>query len=290
MDTQTRNRPSLEVNTGYDEYDLPDGLPCFPPSSVKPLPTPLSSASLGRLPSLAPIAEQQAMATGRVGLSMSIDTPASMAEQTRSMLLSGMTASQATDLGTVANRRFSAPADMLQKQRRQSLLLTQPDTLQDWGHVYLGSATKADVFVAPSALRRPSSGGTGHGTPQGRPENHRVAIRARVRPRRKDRRPFVIARDFDLDQLRATIPDPTPPPSAQDGPGSARTPLSPLAASPLAGRGARRASMAASGLGMQPFQREGRAQQAGSKEFPIRRQSTLCRSCRTVLIIIVWSI
>lgn len=281
MDTQTRNRPSLEVNTGYDEYDLPDGLPRFPPSSVKPLPTPLSSASLGRLPSLAPIAEQQAMA---------LDTPASMAEQTRNILLSGMTVSQATDLGTVANRRLSAPADMLQKQRRQSLLLTQPDTLQDWGHVYLGSATKADVFVAPSALRRPSSGGgTGHGTPQGRPENHRVAIRARVRPRRKDRRPFVIARDFDLDQLRATIPAPTPPPSAHDVPASARTPLSLLATSPLAGRGARRASMAASGLGMQPF-REGRAQQAGSKEFPIRKQSTLCRSCRTVLIIIVWSI
>lgn len=319
MDTQTRNRPNLEVDTKYD-YDLPDGLPratlfrrhqssmsALSPLSVKPLPSPrqLSADTTGAktpLPgerlggtSLAPIAEQVMVA--QVGL-MSMDSPIhwtahglpvtapntpgipraqgarnrSMAEETRNMLLSGMSPSQANDLGIVANRRLSAPADILQKQRRQSMLLMQPDKLQDWGHVYLGNPTKADVFVAPSALRRQS----GVHTLSESIEESRVAIRARVRPRGKDRKPFVIARHFDLDQLRTTIPSPTMSPSSRrqslaplspgDLPASARTPTSPLIQSPLV-RSGRSSSMAASGL------RFGGSQQvrSRSKEFPIRK-------------------
>lgn len=301
MDTQTRDRPTLEVNTSY-EYELPDGLPrtnafrthqnpmsAPSPLSVKPLPSPLPSSvnRAGAHSPLAPIAEQAIVA--RVGL-MSMDSPMlrrapalavtapntpgtptaqgarnrSMAEQTRNMLLSGMTPSQANDLGTVANRRLSAPADMLQKQRRQSILLMQPDKLQDYGHVYLGNPTKADVFVAPSALRRQSAV---YIKSEGVEEN-RVAIRARVRPRSKDRRPFVIARNFDLDQLRTTIPSPTMSP--EDVPASARTPTSPLAQSPLAARGARRSSMAASGFRVG----DGQQLRPGSRELPIRKSST----------------
>lgn len=291
MDTQTRNRPTLEVNTSY-EYESPDGLPRT--NAFRAHQTPMSAPSpLSVKPLLSPLAPiaEQAIVT-RVGL-MSMDSPMlqmappgtptaqgarnrSMAEQTRSMLLSGMTPSQANDVETVANRRLSAPADMLQKQRRHSILLIQPDKLQDYGHVYLGNPTKADVFVAPSALRRQSevcikSEGV---------EENRVDIRARVRPRSKGRRPFVISRNFDLDQLRTTIPSPNMSPfwrqqsvaplSPGDVSASARTPTSPLVESPLAARGARRSSMAASVL------RAGHGQQLrpGSRELPIRKSLT----------------
>lgn len=258
--------------------------------------TPVTGDKLGGTP-LAPVAEQTIAA--RIGL-MSMDSPIhrrslglpatnpgtpstptaqgagnrSLAEQTRTMLLSGMTPSQANDLGTVANRRLSAPADILQKQRRQSMLLMHPDKLQDWGHVYLGNPTKADVFVAPSALRRQS----GVYVKTQAVEGNCVAIRARVRPRSRDRKPFVIARNFDLDQLRTTIPSPTTSPgsrqqsltpvSPEDMPGSAHTPTLALVQVPLA-RGGRRSSMAASGL------RVGDVQQTrqGSKEYPIRKSS-----------------
>ncbi|KUI58688.1 hypothetical protein VP1G_05955 [Cytospora mali] len=128
-------------------------------------------------------------------------------EETRSMLLSGMSPSQANDLGIIASRRLSAPADVIQKQRRQSLMLLQTDVLQTWGHVYFGDSTKADVFVVPSALRRLS----GTYSVEGHSQSDRLVIRARVRPRGKERKPFIITRSFNLGELRATLPSPTTP-------------------------------------------------------------------------------
>ena len=37
-----------------------------------------------------------------------------------------------------------------------------------------------------------------------------MTIRARVRPRALGRKPFIIKREFDMDELRATIPEPLP--------------------------------------------------------------------------------
>ncbi|KAJ0122235.1 hypothetical protein J7T55_002747 [Diaporthe amygdali] len=137
-----------------------------------------------------------------------------MVQQTRSMLLSGMSPSQASNVGAVSNRKLSAPAEAIQRQRRQTMMLLQPDMLQAWGHVYLGDPTKADVLVAPSALRRlsgteqPDSAGEGYG------QSERLFIRARVRPKGKERKPFLIARSFNLNELRATLPSPATPLSA----------------------------------------------------------------------------
>lgn len=334
MDTQTRNRPSLEVRTDCgDELAnrLPgtsfrrhrSPLPSLSPLTAKSLPSPLQPStpgydvgmrqheramvesldgrgrqgSLGR--SLSPIAER-AIAT-RVE-KMAMDTPLtskppmvpftapntprnntqhtlpgassrSIADETMSMLLSGMTASQANTVGMVANRRLSAPADvLLQKNRRQSLALLPPDMLQAWGHVYLNDPAKADVFVAPLALRRHSveSGGQADGI-----EGNRLAIRARIRPRGKDRKPFLLARSFDLDQLRTTLPT-TPsasrrqsivPLSPEDLSTSARTPTTPLTPlTPGSNTGRRRSSVAASALRVGGHQLKGTA-----KEMPVRK-------------------
>lgn len=188
-------------------------------------------------------------------------------EETRSMLLSGMSPSEANDLGNVASRKLSAPADVIQKQRRQSLMLLQTDMLQTWGHVYFGDPTKADVFVAPSALRRLS----GTDSAEGHSHSDRLVIRARVRPKGKERKPFIITRSFNLGDLRATLPSPSTPvasprrqsgaPPSPDTASPPRMPHSPLVLS-------RRASSVTASSPL--ASRRGSHQQKGnSKEVPI---------------------
>lgn len=203
-------------------------------------------------------------------------------EETRSMLLSGISPSQANDLGNVARRKLSAPAGVIQAQRRQSLMLIQTDMLQTWGHVYFGDPTKADVFVAPSALRRLS----GTDGVEGQHNFDRLVIRARVRPQGKERKPFIITRGFNLSDLRATLPSPSTPvassrrqsaaPSTPDTASSLWMANSPMVIT-------RRASSAASSPPL--LSRRGLHQQKGSKEVPIRKLMTppvftcLCLPC-----------
>lgn len=194
----------------------------------------------------------------------------SIVDETRSMLLSGMSAAQANDLGAVANRRLSVPANVSQKARRQSLALLQPDMLQTWGHVYFNEPAKADVFVAPSALRRPSGGAQADGI-----DGNHVAIRARIRPKNKDRKPFLIARSFDIGELRTTLPaTPSTPNSLRRQSGAPispddlstapTTPLTPL--TPGLALGRRRSSVAGSGLRV-----GGHQSKSSSKEMPVRK-------------------
>lgn len=205
--------------------------------------------------------------------SLSAQTRQTIAEETRSMLLSGMSPTQANDLGSVANRRLSAPADVTQEKRRQSLLLLRTDKLQAWGHVYLGDPSKADVFVAPAALRRLS--GTDNVEDNG--QSDRLVIRARVRPKDKERKPFVLSRSFNLSELRATLPSPSTSTSVASPRRQSAAPSSPdtassspgfLATSPSS-MGRRDSSLDTSSplLG-----RRGSHQPKGnSKEMPIRK-------------------
>lgn len=232
--------------------------------------SPLHAAQSANLPSTAPNTPSNAQQASHAGLQRSL------VDETRSMLLSGMTVSQANHLGTVANRRLSAPADALPNSRRQSLALLQPDMLQAWGHVYFNEPARADVLVASSALRRQSGVAMTDG---GGMDGNSVVIRARIRPRNKDRKPFLIARKFDLSQLRTTLPS-TPttlnpmrrqsgvPISPDDLSTPARTPTTPL--TPLTPRlcpgQQRRSSLAATGL------RTGsHSSRSNAKEMPVRK-------------------
>lgn len=342
MDTQTHNRPKLELRTDYSDV-LADGipraifrphrapLPGLSPLTAKPLPSPLQPSTPGldvgmrhheramvesldgrgrqgsisgerrSGRSLSPVAEQ-AMAARLGHLLMDSplytksprlpytapNTPSnpqqahqsglqrSMVDETRSMLLSGMTASQANHLGAVVNRRLSAPAEVSQKSRRQSLAMVQPDMLQAWGHVYFNEPAKADVFVASSALRRPSSGGMADCT-----DGNHVVIRARIRPRSKIRKPFLIARIFDLGQLRTTLPiTPTTPNSTRRQSGvpispddlstAARTPTTPsIPLTPGLAPGPRRSSLVSLGI-----RRGSHQSKSSAKEMPVRKYST----------------
>jgi hypothetical protein len=91
-----------------------------------------------------------------------------------------------------------------------------------WGHVYYGNAVSADCFVVAVALRRPSetlSTGKENDKTEKSDEklekaSNRVTIRARVRPRDIERKPFILQRSFDLDEIRSTIPDPPMTPAS----------------------------------------------------------------------------
>ncbi|RYP57841.1 hypothetical protein DL770_010568 [Monosporascus sp. CRB-9-2] len=110
-------------------------------------------------------------------------------------------------------RRASAPA-FPQLATRGGSPMAARDQLRLWGHVYYGDAKTADAFVIARSLRRPQTGVTddkraaADRQPGTSPLLGRQTVRAIVRPRALERRPFLIQRTFDMDELRATIPDP----------------------------------------------------------------------------------
>lgn len=78
------------------------------------------------------------------------------------------------------------------------------DHLRDWGYAYLGNLTTADALVNAVALRRQSVALVNQTT--WHEDTSMVTIRARVIPRSKHRLPFLIYKEFDIDQFRASLP------------------------------------------------------------------------------------
>jgi len=91
------------------------------------------------------------------------------------------------------------------------------DRLRIWGVAYLGSTVTADAFVNAVHLRRPSMALMKEGYIRDESDSTgKVTIRARVLPRAKERKPFLIQRQFDIDELRAGIPQMQQPPKKLD--------------------------------------------------------------------------
>ncbi|KAI1464398.1 uncharacterized protein F4812DRAFT_443279 [Daldinia caldariorum] len=97
--------------------------------------------------------------------------------------------------------------------------------LRNWGHVYLGNSKMADAFIIARSLRQhnchsptsppfaklpPLPPPTAAAAGGGAPPNKRLTVRAIIRPQSQDRPAFLIQRNFDIEELRATIPDPPP--------------------------------------------------------------------------------
>jgi hypothetical protein len=77
------------------------------------------------------------------------------------------------------------------------------DHLRDWGYAYLGNSQTADAFVNAVGLRRPSLALV-EGDIQVKSIDL-VTIRARVIPKAKERKPFLIQRQFNIEELRSRI-------------------------------------------------------------------------------------
>ncbi|KAI6083941.1 hypothetical protein F4821DRAFT_243715 [Hypoxylon rubiginosum] len=115
---------------------------------------------------------------------------------------------------------FTASDTSPTSSRRGSIsLLEVQDQLRTWGHVFYGNAKNADAFIIARSLRRNNglspTDARKHDYRQGPPNtpitpspSKRLTVRAIVRPRALDRPSFLIQRNFDVDQLRATVPDP----------------------------------------------------------------------------------
>ena len=81
------------------------------------------------------------------------------------------------------------------------------DRLRDWGFAYLGNVATADAFINAVTLRRPSLQLVTEDIAGDRPgQAGMVTIRARVLPKAKERKPFIIQRKFDVEELRSSIP------------------------------------------------------------------------------------
>jgi hypothetical protein len=155
--------------------------------------------------------------------------------EARCTLLSGAPQSHASSLVHAATsiRRQSLPATgggvAVSGARRPSLDLQE---LQAWGHIYFGNGTTADAFVRAVSLRRLSESNSAVDAksdheytekfpptqpPEEKPKSsypNRLTLRARIWPKALERKPFLIQRSFDLDELRATILGPPPAPTS----------------------------------------------------------------------------
>jgi hypothetical protein len=81
------------------------------------------------------------------------------------------------------------------------------DRLRDWGYAYLGNTATADAFVNAVSLRRPSLQLMKETGAENRPEmTGMVTIRARVNPRAKERKSFMVQKKFSIEELRAGVP------------------------------------------------------------------------------------
>lgn len=150
----------------------------------------------------------------------------SIAEESREMLLSGVNQSELAKLGSVVSRRKSVPRSYRPPSTSRKISFDQRrDRLREWGHVYFGNFATADILVKAVHLRKAErdvvsdqddSNGVDAQNGQKVDGNHDemasksvradVIVRARVNPGTKERRPFLIQRRFNLDEMRASLP------------------------------------------------------------------------------------
>ncbi|KFZ00712.1 hypothetical protein V501_10532 [Pseudogymnoascus sp. VKM F-4519 (FW-2642)] len=143
----------------------------------------------------------------------------SFAEESRDMLLAGTNSSELSRASSVsADSREHRPNPDLPPRR---LGKPPPGRLREYGHVYLGNAASADVFVRAMHSRVPNQNkgrresvmsNTGEDEnyitiPQS--DSDHVVIRARVVPYSKERKPFLIQRRFSKAAIKASRPTTT---------------------------------------------------------------------------------
>ncbi|OBT55246.1 hypothetical protein VE04_04725 [Pseudogymnoascus sp. 24MN13] len=138
----------------------------------------------------------------------------SFAEESREMILAGTNSSELSRASSVsADSREHRPNPDLPPRR---LGERPPRRLREYGHVYLGNAASADVFVRAMHSRVPNQNkgrreslmsNTGEDEnyitiPQS--DSDHVVIRARVVPYSKERKPFLIQRRFSKADVGAS--------------------------------------------------------------------------------------
>lgn len=131
------------------------------------------------------------------------DSPRIKIEDHQDIVMAGAEQAVVVQTGPEQARKSDIlPTEML----RQVPFEFTHDHLRDWGFAYLGNESTADAFVNAVSLKRPSLSVAEEDTYQVT-SSYLVTIRAGVLPRAKERKPFLIQRQFDIDELRASIPE-----------------------------------------------------------------------------------
>jgi hypothetical protein len=133
------------------------------------------------------------------------------------MLLAGVNRGELSRLGSVVSEAKPGPDRRPSEQSFIPLGKPPHDRLREWGYAYLGNASTADVFVRALHIRQnrnvkekekerrdsviSNTSDNGLAVPQS--DDDHVVIRARVLPRSKERKPFLIQRRFNKADLRA---------------------------------------------------------------------------------------
>lgn len=126
-------------------------------------------------------------------------------EETRSMLLQGQDGEQDGHPPRAYDRRQSAPSGVLHARAMQ--IARQREHLRRRGFVGSYRPRETELLVMPVELRRLSAI-TGAEPPSPCPVGGRLTTRVVVHSR--GRKPLVLTRTFDLDELRATLPRVSP--------------------------------------------------------------------------------
>ncbi|KAI2619013.1 hypothetical protein GGS26DRAFT_573826 [Hypomontagnella submonticulosa] len=109
---------------------------------------------------------------------------------------------------------YTANGNLTPVSPRRTSALEYQEQLRAWGHVYYGNTKTADAFIIARSLRRRNDNTEMEGArPKslqvpGAASKSRLTIRAIVRPRAIDKAAFLIQRSFNIEELRATIPNP----------------------------------------------------------------------------------
>lgn len=133
-------------------------------------------------------------------------------EETRNMLLQGQDGEQGGHLSQAYGRRQSAPPGVLHARAMQ--IAREREHLRRRGFVGSYRPREAELLVMPVELRRHSTI-TGAEPPSPCPVDGRLTTRVVVHSR--GRKPLVLTRTFDLDELRATLPRVSPVDRADQG-------------------------------------------------------------------------
>jgi hypothetical protein len=132
------------------------------------------------------------------------DVPEIQIDEAADVQMTGTKQNDLVKIGKIASR---VQSDDLLFAASDVSFLYMHDRLRDWGSVYLGNTATADAFVNAVSLRRPSLALTKEEGLELQPgSSNLVTIRARVVPKAKERKPFLIQRQFDIEDLRTSIP------------------------------------------------------------------------------------
>ncbi|KAF7557206.1 hypothetical protein G7046_g6087 [Stylonectria norvegica] len=213
--TVERLEPRSRRNSPNTEPSMSKSL--LRPISETALPTPTSAVSTRRPPLSAPLLGPPPFRRRTI------------VEETRNMLLFDPRTGGLASPVSPSERRESAPPGMLLAWNLQ--LQRHREHIRRRGLMGSIHPREADLMVVPVEHRRLSSIASSNQegallTPV--PQDGRLTIRVVIHSR--DRKPAVLTRTFDLDELRATIPDPSPSPQVQAG---RRASLATLQAPPI---------------------------------------------------------